>query len=650
MGVSVVHSGVPKQPDRSTHPSAEGVLTGEPASVYRQLEQQAQQDVRRLDQRALRIGVLRFLCFAAVIALCIAAFDGWIAIVPRAVLWTAAVSTGLAFVALIFRHAAVIDARDHALHTVEVNRRGLERLDGRWMAWTPRPLSSSVHRPPYAEDLDLSGPASLQLLCDVTQTELGERALFHAFRRAAQPDADPVLARARQAAIQELAPLVSLRQALEVAGRRLGGSDGYKPSPEGFLRWAEGAARVQAVVPGLRVWARLPWLTGALLLLVLLRPGWASWLGWPLLLALGLQGLLLLRTSGAITRLMTTVASGEVALSAYADMLELLVHAPFSVAENRALQDALRTEGQGPAQWMRRLQGDYGYLELRRNPLVWFPLNLFFLWDVFFALRIERWQALVGPKLRGWLAALAELEARSSLATLAFDHPDWAWPEFVDEAATFDAIDLGHPLLPANSRVGNDVTLPGPGRAWLITGSNMSGKSTLLRSIGLAQVMAQAGAPVCARGLRLAPLSLRTVMRVDDSLARGVSHFYAELQRLKEAVDASRASPPLCYLLDEILHGTNTRERELGARLVVRTLCQRGGTGAVSTHDLSLATLAEETHGAVHNVHFTELVEGDRMRFDFRLRPGPVQTTNALRLMRQVGMDLDWDLLQKTET
>jgi DNA mismatch repair ATPase MutS len=210
---------------------------------------------------------------------------------------------------------------------------------------------------------------------------------------------------------------------------------------------------------------------------------------------------------------------------------------------------------------------------------------------------------------------------------------------------------LSHPLLPAARRVGNDLTLPGAGRAFLVTGSNMSGKSTLLRSIGLMQVMAWAGAPVCACAARISPMRLRTVVRVDDSVQDGVSHFYAELQRLKETLDeAERAraagGPPVCYLLDEILHGTNTRERELGARLVIKTLCRLGATGAASTHDLSLASLEQDTAGAVRNVHFTESVhpdQKDKMSFDYVLRPGPVQTTNALRLMRLIGIPLDWE-------
>lgn len=612
-----------------------------PAAIYRSRLEAALADARRIDRRALHLGLLRLLGVALAVGLAIAALDGskerW-----APLLWGLfALDTAL-FLALGILHGKVASERDRATQLAEVNRRGIARVDGSWIEQPPRPVAQ-VKRPPYCEDLDITGAASLQLLCDATHSEAGEAALFRALGRAAAPEADPACARARQEAVRELVPLLPLRQAMEVAGLRLRGKDGRKPDPSAFLRWAEGPPLVGGRLPGLRLLAALPLLTVPLLLVRLLLPAWAPWVGTPLLALLVVQGLLVILTTGPVGQLMGTVATGEVALAAYGDLLELLGTTRFAAADNQALQTSVRTDGQGPTELMRRLQGSYGYLELRQNPLLWLPVNFLFLWDLNFALRVERWQAQVGPRLRGWLLAVGELEARASLASLGFDNPDWAWPELVSEPATFVAEALAHPLMPAVRRVGNDVELPGPGRAWLVTGSNMSGKSTLLRSIGLCQVMAQAGAPVCARRVRLSPLTLRTVMRVDDSLARGVSHFYAELQRLKEVVDESRSQPPLCYLLDEILHGTNTRERELGARLVVKTLCRRGATGAVSTHDLSLATLAEETGGAVHNVHFTEIIEGDRMRFDFRLRAGPVQTTNALRLMKECGIDLDWE-------
>ena len=244
---------------------------------------------------------------------------------------------------------------------------------------------------------------------------------------------------------------------------------------------------------------------------------------------------------------------------------------------------------------------------------------------------------------------MGEFEALASLATYAHEHPADPFPVITPGEPLFDASDLGHPLLPEATAVRNSVSIGGTSpRVLIVSGSNMSGKSTLLRSVGLMQVLAWAGGPVCARAARLSPMRLRTVVRIDDNVLKGVSHFYAELQRLKETLDEAdprrtASGGPLCYLLDEILHGTNTRERELGARLVVKTLCRRGATGAVSTHDLSLASLEQDTDGAVQNIHFTESVQGGAMVFDYVLRPGPVQTTNALRLMRLVGIPLDWD-------
>jgi DNA mismatch repair ATPase MutS len=224
------------------------------------------------------------------------------------------------------------------------------------------------------------------------------------------------------------------------------------------------------------------------------------------------------------------------------------------------------------------------------------------------------------------------------LGGFAFDRADHAWPELAERAA-FDASALGHPLLSAERRVTSDVILPGPGNALLVTGSNMSGKSTLLRAIGLNAILALAGAPVCAKKLVLGRVTVATSMRVRDSLEAGVSHFLAELKKLKRVVDLAREAPPVLFLLDEILHGTNSRERLIGARAVVRALTDLGALGAVSTHDLGLAERTSELDGRVRNVHFEEQVDEEGvMTFDYKLKEGVVHTSNALRLMRAVGL------------
>lgn len=634
-----------------------------------------------LTRRAGNVGLLRFAAFFAALLGIGAAVDGH---EPVKLLYALGGLGAAAFIGLVLHHGSLLFRRDRARLLAECNRTGLRRLDGTWTAASyavPPPPSP----PPYAEDLDLYGEASLAALIDTTQTRYGAAALASSLARAGRPlGADQL--QGLQQAVRELVPLLDFRQSLEVAGRamhapKLAGEPrrtsavaakkttaperGGEPDPEPLLRWAEGPT-VLLHLPLCRALRFLPLVTMSVLGAALVLPA-ARQLLFLLYVLLGIHVLALLFAGPRAARLFARVSSSEAALSAYGEMLNLAAAAPLAQPENRRLLELLRGQkGVTPEKALASLRGTYGMLELRQNLFMWVPLNLFLLWDLFFALQLERWQLAHGPRLRGWLEALGELEARAGLANLGHDNPDWAWPELFDaDADAASAADktatskkespfllaeaLAHPLLPGQRRVGNDVALRGPGHALLVTGSNMSGKSTLLRAIGLLQVLAQAGAPVCARRCRLCVMTLRTVVRVDDSLARGLSHFYAELRRLKEVVDtasiASKGRVPLLYLLDEILHGTNTRERELGARLTIRTLCQRGALGVVTTHDLSLTTLEQESQGAVQNAHFTEIVEDGAMRFDYRLRPGPAQSSNALRLMRACGIDLDWSLL-----
>ncbi|PIE05416.1 MAG: DNA mismatch repair protein MutS, partial [Sorangium cellulosum] len=237
--------------------------------------------------------------------------------------------------------------------------------------------------------------------------------------------------------------------------------------------------------------------------------------------------------------------------------------------------------------------------------------------------------------------ALADIEAIASMSTFSFEHPDYHFPTVEPGDLHFEARELGHPLIANDVRVVNDVSLPGPGSVLLVTGSNMSGKSTLLRAIGVAGVLAMSGAPVCAKQLRLSGCVVRSSMRVSDSLNEGISRFYAELLKIKHVAESAEQGKPVLYLLDEILHGTNSRERHIGARSIIRALVEHGAMGVVSTHDLALATLSKELPERVQLVHLQEQVVDGKMVFDYRLRPGVVQSGNALRWMRQVGLRVD---------
>jgi len=276
------------------------------------------------------------------------------------------------------------------------------------------------------------------------------------------------------------------------------------------------------------------------------------------------------------------------------------------------------------------------------------------LWTFHVLWLLERWQARAGGSVRRWMDLLSQVDALGALAALKYDQPDWAFPRVVESAsemtdATLIARNLGHPLLPPETCVGNDVSVGPPGRFLLVTGSNMSGKSTLLRAIGLNVVLAQMGGPVCANELTLPPLALLSSIRVRDSLEEGVSYFMAELQRLKAVVTGAEAtsadgSRTAFFLLDEILHGTNTSERQVAARRIIRHLLAVGATGAVSTHDLTLADAPDLATSATQ-VHFTEQFargpDGPTMRFDYTLRPGIATSTNALKLMEIVGLPVD---------
>jgi DNA mismatch repair ATPase MutS len=283
--------------------------------------------------------------------------------------------------------------------------------------------------------------------------------------------------------------------------------------------------------------------------------------------------------------------------------------------------------------------------------MFWLPIHAFTLWDFHVLRALEHWKAGVGARVRDWLTAVADVDALSALAGLAFEEPGWCMPELVrvdgNGPPVFEARDLAHPLLPHDVRVANDVSVGPPDSFLMVTGSNMSGKTTLLRAIGANVVLAHAGGPVCARSLRMPPLRLRTSMRIEDSLEEGVSLFMAELRRLKTIVDAAtecaqQGTCILLYLLDEILHGTNSAERQVAVRRVVAHLLQAGAIGAISTHDLELAD-AEPLRSARHPVHFQETVgdgaDSPAMSFDYKLRSGIATSTNALKLVRLVGLD-----------
>jgi DNA mismatch repair ATPase MutS len=320
-------------------------------------------------------------------------------------------------------------------------------------------------------------------------------------------------------------------------------------------------------------------------------------------------------------------------------VLVVLERQRFTSQRLAELQSGLVIEGHPPSRRIARL---YRLLELldSRGNLVLRIIDPVALWTVHVAFAIEAWRRKSGPHLRGWLDVVGEMEALLSLAGRHYEHPADPFPEFTSESPCFDGEQLGHPLIPEARCVSNDLRLDGSLRVLVVSGSNMSGKSTLLRTVGTNVILAMAGAPVRARRLRLSRLAVGASIRTLDSLQSGTSRFYAEITRLRQLVELTGETRPLLFLLDELLQGTNSNDRRIGAQGVVHALVARGAIGLVTTHDLALAKIADELAPLGANAHFQDQIEDGRMRFDYRLRPGVVEHSNALDLMRSVGLEV----------
>jgi DNA mismatch repair ATPase MutS len=327
-------------------------------------------------------------------------------------------------------------------------------------------------------------------------------------------------------------------------------------------------------------------------------------------------------------------------LAVFAHVLAVIEGSTASAPRLAALGARLRWDGRPPSALLAALQRHVSLLnQCEHNPyarVVSTPL----LARAQLAVAIDRWHAAHRTALADWLAVVGEFEALVALATYAYEHPDDPFPSVVSDGPRFEARDLAHPLLPGTGGVANDVRIGGDDPHLLIvSGSNMSGKSTMLRAVGVNTVLALAGAPVRASSLTLSPLAIGATITVDDSLQAGHSRFYTEVLRLKAIVDLARREPVL-FLLDEILHGTNSHDRRVGAEAILRTLVGTGAIGLVTTHDLALTSLAASLGPAAANVHFQDHIEDGRMVFDYQMRPGVVEHSNALALMRAVGLDV----------
>ena len=311
----------------------------------------------------------------------------------------------------------------------------------------------------------------------------------------------------------------------------------------------------------------------------------------------------------------------------------------FASAKLAELQARLQMHGVVPSAAIARLRRLVELLISRRNPILQ-VIDPFVLWSLKLAFAIEAWRKDFGLAVRGWLAALGEMEALSSLSSYAYEHPADVFPEFTEDEPRFDANAFAHPLIPESRAVRNDLHLSRDFRLMIISGPNMAGKSTFIRSVGVNAVLAQCGAPVRAKRLCLSRLTVAASVCILDSLQGGISRFYAEIARLKLITDLTSGPSAVLFLLDELLQGTNSHDRRIGAEAIARSLFERGAIGLITTHDLALTEIADSLGSGAANFHFEDHLENGKLRFDYHLSPGIVRTSNALDLMRSIGLDV----------
>ena len=564
----------------------------------------------------------RFLTFVAGLVV------AWLAL-DRAVLPAIAILVPvLAFVGLVLRHGRITHERDRCRGAVRYYERGLARLGETWPGTGTTRADFVPGDHPYAADLDLFGHGSLfDLVCD-TRTQTGERLLASWL---ATP-ADPATIRARQAAVAELRPRLDLREELAASSAELRA----EVAPDRLVAWGARPSTLTGwTVPAIA--AVLSILTLATLALSL-RPHASIT---PFIVAAGLQTAFLLYVRERMDAALKGVDRAGRELTMLRAILLRLESERFTSPLLVRLAGELREDGVEASRLIRGLQRRIELNDSGRN-LLFLPVSLLLLWPVQLACVIDRWRARHGREIGRWIAALAEIEALGSLAGYAYEHPADVFPEVVDDAThpLLEATALGHPLLLDARCVRNDLVLGAELAALVVSGSNMSGKSTMLRAVGLNVALALAGAPVRASRFRLTPLAVGASIRIADSLLDGRSHFQAEILRLKQITDLGRGALPLLFLLDEILHGTNSHDRCIGSEAVIFHLLERGAIGLVTTHDLALAQITPRAPRPMANVHFEDHVEDGEMRFDYRMRDGDVQKSNALALMRAAGLEV----------
>ena len=595
-----------------------------PAAQYHQRLKELNQELLLFTRKRSRLGWARFLVFVLTIAVSYQVFVtvGWTGLF--------AVITGLAL--LLYLISIDVNNNQKISNTkmlIRINEEELRVLDHDYFhRYDGHHLAPDTHN--YAHDLDIFGKASLFQWSSRCETEQGRQALARDFLHPVEPEE----VQRRHEAVKELAPDLAWRQQLQALGQENAITRSTQRKAESWLKEDEKHFIHPAWKFFVNFYSLLTVSSAIASILGYIPAGIFSFFYGIFLVV----SIILSRNTVRPYILLSGIVKEINTLQQLVRWIEdKSFHAPLLID----LQASSRTGKETAGSQIRDLKNILDRFDLRLNIAGLLFFNAFLLWDVRQMMALNEWRRKNRDHLATWFSLVAEMEVLASLSAIRFNEPGWAFPRFSSEPFTFRSKDLGHPLIPVEQRVSSDFDLEGQGKIALVTGSNMAGKSTFLRSLGVNTVLAQMGAPVCAEEMTLSPVHLMSSMRIADNLAENTSTFYAELKKLKTIIEAVRRHEPLFILLDEILRGTNSRDRHTGSEALIHQLIRENAVAVIATHDLALARLEEQFPGLVENYHFDVQVEGEELYFDYRLKHGVCTSLNASILMKKIGIELE---------
>jgi len=598
-----------------------------PEKLYEKRKNAYNKLLQRQTRASNLISNLRLLVIAAGIAASV-----FLYITKNYILLTGvAIATLVLFIYLVVRHEKLIKNIEYSMLLSKINEDSLRRCNGEWNQFSDDGKEFVDENHPYSYDLDIFGANSLFQLINTAKTYTGRHILKTLLTQYPTNTSDILQ---RQKAVEELATKLSWRQRF-LAEALIAKSS--IQNPEELFAWVNKRNPFFMKHWVILLTRLVPAVTVSILLIALLTGKVTYYI--PAFMLIVQYTLLAVNRKERVKNF-SLAKKYYKDINVYYHMIKHFENEKFQCDYLNELKcGMLNSENTTASKQIDKLSKIVESLKSRSNAF-YLVFNILFLWDFHNIILLEKWKEKSGPFLKSWIEAIGNVEDLASLSILRFDNREWIMPEIVaDKECIFDAKKMAHPLL-TGQRVDNDLQIQPPVRTLLITGSNMSGKSTLLRSAGINLVLAYAGAPVCAEFFRVSIMQIHTCMRISDNLGKSISSFYAELLRIKTIVQEAKEGKNVFYLLDEIFKGTNSADRHLGAKVLIQKLCLTKSIGMVSTHDLELCDLEKENK-AVRNYHFQEYYKDNKIYFDYKLRPGASTTRNAIYLMKLAGIDVE---------